>query len=223
MPLQGLGRHRWKLDPSCVLYLPLYELDGASFRSKDKHGHLCTKTGAFWTPQGWYFDPTDDKIVVPHHTALNGGAGLTVAIWYKSDDLTANRQFLCKNDAATLTNSYIFRYNSVGTTLQFRLNDGVTTGNTQPAAGMSVGIWYLLMGIKDGTSISVLKNGANLETTANAGLGSVTVVGALWVGGDPRNGVGEMAGIGGEAWVWGRALTLAEGRQVYRMTKWRYE
>ena len=53
MPLlQGLGKRRFKLDPSLVLYLPLYELDGSSFRSRDAYGHLATVTGALWTPQG---------------------------------------------------------------------------------------------------------------------------------------------------------------------------
>jgi len=49
-------------DPSLVLYLPLYELDGASFMSKDARGHLCTVTGALWRPQGRSFDGSDDII-----------------------------------------------------------------------------------------------------------------------------------------------------------------
>ena len=49
-------------DPSLVLYLPLYQLDGASFVSKDAHGHLCSVTGALWRPNGRWFDGTDDTI-----------------------------------------------------------------------------------------------------------------------------------------------------------------
>ena len=49
-------------DPSLVLYLPLYQPDGASFASRDAYGHLCTVTGALWTPQGRTFDGADDII-----------------------------------------------------------------------------------------------------------------------------------------------------------------
>ena len=41
---------RFKYDPSLVLYLPLGELDGDKFMSRDAYGHLCAVTGATWTP-----------------------------------------------------------------------------------------------------------------------------------------------------------------------------
>jgi len=71
-------------DPSLVLYLPLYQLDGASFVSKDAHGHLCSVTGALWRPDGRYFDGTDDKIVA-NTVATNGvfGGAFTVISWAK--------------------------------------------------------------------------------------------------------------------------------------------
>ena len=36
-------------DPSLVLYLSLWKLDGDSFMSKDAYGHLCTVTGALYS------------------------------------------------------------------------------------------------------------------------------------------------------------------------------
>ena len=65
-------------DPSLVLYLPFYQLDGASFMSKDKHGYPCTVTGALWRPDGHYFDGTDDKIVVPDAASLDITTGITI-------------------------------------------------------------------------------------------------------------------------------------------------
>ena len=49
-------------DPSLVLYLPLHQRDGSSFMSKDAYGHVCTVTGAVWTPEGRLFDGVDDYI-----------------------------------------------------------------------------------------------------------------------------------------------------------------
>jgi len=46
-------------DPSLVLYLPLYQLDGWAFMSRDAYGHLCSVTGAKWTPQGRDLDEQD--------------------------------------------------------------------------------------------------------------------------------------------------------------------
>ena len=65
-------------DPSCVLYLPLHRLDGASFMSKDAYGHLCTVTGALWTPQGRSFDGSDDLIDCGNPVAL----GETTFEWW---------------------------------------------------------------------------------------------------------------------------------------------
>lgn len=53
---------RFIYDPECRFYLPLKRLDGNSFMSKDARGHLCTRSGALWGPDGWYFDGADDKI-----------------------------------------------------------------------------------------------------------------------------------------------------------------
>ena len=79
-------RDGFVFDPSLVLYLPLYELDGASFMSKDKHGHLCTKTGVpFWTPQGWELDGVGDKITVPNSTVFPSSAGaFTYEVWFQA-------------------------------------------------------------------------------------------------------------------------------------------
>ena len=60
------GGTRFLLDPSLVLYLPLYQLDGASFMSRDAYGHLGVNYGSTWTPQGRSFDGVDDYVIVPN-------------------------------------------------------------------------------------------------------------------------------------------------------------
>src|SRR3990167_8107213 len=55
------------------------------FLSDDAYGHLCTRTGALWTPQGYSFDGVDDKITIPDHSSLQFGIGnFTISIWAKN-------------------------------------------------------------------------------------------------------------------------------------------
>ena len=73
-------------DPSLVLYLPLHKLDGASFMSKDAHGHLGTVTGALWMPRGRRFDGLDDYIDTHLSTDLSGSGDFTAEMWVEADD-----------------------------------------------------------------------------------------------------------------------------------------
>ncbi len=79
-PKYAVGRY--STNPSCVLYLPLHRLDGASFISKDVYGHLCTVTGALWTPRGRSFDGVDDYINLGSATAFECPS-LTFLAWIK--------------------------------------------------------------------------------------------------------------------------------------------
>ena len=102
-------------DPSLVLYLPLYELDGASFISKDANGHLCTVTGALWRPNGHYFDGTDDKIDCGAGTNLAVANEITIEAWINPESLgegSAGR-ILSKNDIANYAYLPIVANNSI--------------------------------------------------------------------------------------------------------------
>ncbi len=98
-------------DPSLALWAPLYELDGASFASKDAYGHLCTRSGAFWTPHGDNFDGTDDKITISHHAALSVTDELTIIVYAKWQPLgTYNYPaFVSKGNLANTSGNYSLR------------------------------------------------------------------------------------------------------------------
>ena len=65
-------------DPSCVLYLPLWLLDAASFGSKDMYSYIVTRTGATWTPQGHSLDGVDDLFTVPQKASINDLIEITI-------------------------------------------------------------------------------------------------------------------------------------------------
>jgi len=71
LPLYTKGKsNNWAADPSCV-FAPGLNKDGATFRSDDKYGHLCTKSGALWTPTGFYSDGVDDTVIAPYSSAFD--------------------------------------------------------------------------------------------------------------------------------------------------------
>ena len=71
-------------DPSLVLDLPLYELDGASFMSKDTYGHLCTVTNTLWRLDGRHFAGAD-FINCGTGPSLAPSNALTIEGWFYID------------------------------------------------------------------------------------------------------------------------------------------
>ena len=76
-------------DPGLVLYLPLYELDGVSFVSKDACGRLCAAAGASWKPDGRDFDGSGDKISLPG-ILTSGDWSFLMWVNSRAQDDTAN-------------------------------------------------------------------------------------------------------------------------------------
>jgi len=73
-----------------VLYLPLYQQDGAMVMSRDAYGNAGTAFGTTRRPDGHYFDGIDDYLIVPDAAVLKP-TQFTVMLWLyptKSDDYT---------------------------------------------------------------------------------------------------------------------------------------
>ena len=70
----------------CVLYLPLWNPAcwGATFKSIDPFGHVCTRTGGVMDGDGFTADG-NDLITVPDHASLNMGTGdFALLSWFKT-------------------------------------------------------------------------------------------------------------------------------------------
>ncbi len=90
MPLKTIGRPadaeglEFFLDPSLVLYLPLWKRDGSSIISEDAYGHLCMVTGALWHPiYGRWFDKIDDLINCGSAASIDNifDGGGSIEVW----------------------------------------------------------------------------------------------------------------------------------------------
>ena len=203
-------------DPSLVLYLPLYQLDGASFVSKDAHGHLCSVTGALWRPNGRYFDGTDDKITIPDHNALDLITDATIEVWLNIDDLSANRAIVARH-----TNSFVMLCYGTGAGNPQKVGFGKNgVDEVRSTTQLSTNTWYHCVGTKNANLVGAVYINGVLEGTGTAAnysaLSDDILIGEL------LTGSGDFSGLIGEVRIYNRALTPQEIQCNYLATKWRY-
>ena len=211
------------LDPSLVLYLPLYELDGSPIMSREAYGRPGTVTGAIWTPRGESFDGIDDRVTVADASAgALYPAEFTWEFWANPADFSAIRALLGSVNASpyrpwechlSLTTGRIF--------FALRQSDdgqpSLTVTDITPAADT----WNHIVVTGDGTTLKGYLNGQqSIDTASYDGtLSSVSrqpnmlgvTRGARW-----------MLGTVGEVRLYNRALTLSEIQNNRLVTKWRY-
>lgn len=212
------GKADFIRDPSLIFDAPLYKLDGASFMSKDAYGHLCTVTGALWTPRARDFDGVDDLIRIPAASILRP-TQITVEVWVYINSLhPTNWSGLIGLESA---------YPDSGYTLIARESEGISIG-------VSVeGVWTPL---DFGSAVAPLKqwlhavstfNGSSLENFVNAAsVATLAAPGNITYAANRDLVVGRYSvtsdGAIGEVRVYNRALTPLEIQHNYLATKWRY-
>ena len=214
-------------DPSLMLYLPLYELDGASFASRDAYGHLCTVTGAGWRPNGSYFDGSDDLINCGTGASLQFTGSFTVGIWLKRNGVGTDQRVIGRYDHVNNKRIWLL-YFPADNKFYLAISQNGVTGVAQIAddAYSSTTDWYCIQAVYDSSvpTIYLYVNGNIIDATPagsfpSSMLSDSTVpayIGASQVPGEYLNGVL------GEVWLHNRALTPQEIQHNYLATKWRY-
>jgi len=216
------------LDPSLVLYLPLWKKDGASFMSEDAYGHLCTRTGALWRLDGHFFDGSDDYIEVAHHASQLLTTGGSIAVWIKpssAGEASLGRIFDKSDTNYNLgTNGYAF-YTTGTNRTGFAINNGTARFSAAGSVVFGDGNFYYAVVTWDATGlvthyINGIQSGA--PATSSNPVGIITsdppCIGNLSY--DP--GARSFDGMIGEVWVYNRVLTVCEIQRMYLATKWRY-
>ena len=218
---------RYILSTMPVLYLPLYKRDsgssGGSFLSDDGYGHVCTVTGALWTPNGRSFDGIDDYITVPDTVSLRVGSAFSVEAWAKPS--TQNRDY---NKVVSKNSVAYDLFMGQGTIVAQKFNFGVydttpTSYEVNALAQFAVNQWYHLLGTFDGTTVTLFIDGISQGTTAFSGtrpnLTSEVNIGC-------QNELGTIQrpfiGIIGGVRIYNRVLSAVEILNNYIATAWRY-
>lgn len=218
-------------DPGLVLYLPLWELHGASSISKDKHGHQCTVTGALWTPQGRLLDGVDDEMSCGTSVwEFKFGMGsFTIEGWAKSLGVsggvgTAPALFGVK--AQGTTSRYALQIEDDGDVYFVAIDDGGNEVRGSRSAGMNDNDWHHLMMIVNRASNLgyVLNDGEQVGTAFNLSLltGDISPQGEAVSGAAVFGGSCNFNGYIGEVRLYNRALSVLEGQRNYLATKRRY-
>lgn len=218
-------------DPSLVLYLPLYQLDGASFVSKDAHGHLCSVTGALWRPNGRYFDGTDDYMSIPDHNSLDFGTGdFSCETWVDTADISSGAGASC-----FFLNKERNAGNYQGFGARFAVADGYLhayiTGDDGNFVAISHAKDYRATGrhhffmVVDRSSASGFKLFMDAEEVASGDPTSITTItntALLYIGVYRDGSSHPYSGIIGEVRIYSRAFAPPEIQCNYLATKWRY-
>lgn len=221
-------------DPSLVLYVPLHQLDGASFMSRDAYGHLCTVTGALWRPDGRLFDGNDDQIDLSDGLPdLNFTKPATLMAWVKSTD----DEHITLYSVKGADHFVIALGNNVTATLTDELisMDGKFSGTNYRIGYESAdrnqlfdGGWHHVVWVFGSSAYSIYLDGQSKTVTVGAGNddGSYNVAGAtsVYIGAYPTFGsTWNFDGSIGEVLIYNRALTALEIQHNYLATKERYK
>ena len=224
----------FRYDPSLALYLPLYKLDGTSFRSGDQYGHLCTAiNGPIWRKQGRYFDGSNDYIDCGAASILNITGNITVIVWLKiatlSSDVGAPQYILCKGYTNTPAfRTYGFRVHSTGDVLNYLTGAGdnqvmgskalntrdffhaASTRNTTLSPALTT---LFLNGNIDatGTTPDTIADKPNDKLSIGTSLNAALATSGLLIG------------TISEVYIYDRDMTPAEVQQHYIQTRWRYQ
>lgn len=216
-------------DPSLVLYLPLWKrdaADGQSFMSDDAYGHLCTVTGALWTPRGRTFDGIADIITIPAHSSINNLPALTLIAWLNptSAGEDAAGTIICKSPSIQT----VLRL-SASLLPVFEVDYVTTDLGMFPTTAVSLSTNQMLTVTWDGsrTAANVLMYLNEVLLTPDFtrdGVGDRVDDSAsdLIIGNIP-SGTRTFDGLIGEVWLYNRILNPLEIQRNYLATKWRYQ
>ena len=204
----------FKNDPGLLLYLPLYELYGASLMSRDAYGHLCTVTGALWRPDGRYFDGLDDIITCGDLESFP--TYFEVSAWIKG---TAEnyRNAWCTEVTVTAGDNAL-RVQFSGTNLLLYVG-----GVSWTIDSLSSDVWYYVVVQTDTTKNKAYAYLDNVLKVDEAHSDWPTTIPDFTIGrGYNTDAARHWKGTVGEVAGRNRLSTPLEIQRIYLATKWRY-
>lgn len=194
-------------DPSLSLYLPLYQLEDASFMSKDAYGRLCTVTGALWGTNGRYLDGSDDEIDLGS-PILSGD--FTIDTW-ASGTADGNDRPIVDQYGVGQTGRFLLRQSAN------RFQVGLQSTWRSSITPVVTGRPFHIAATRAGGAITLLINGQIENTGSDA---TTVYQGVNTHLGGPY---GRWKGHIHEIRIYQRALTPLEIQYNYLATKWRYQ
>jgi hypothetical protein len=223
------GKSDYIRDPSLVLDLPLYTLDGASFMSKDAYGHRCTNLGSIWTPQGRSFDGVDDYVDLDASIVFDFKAvsakPFTLSVWSFQKSYPIDSQTFAAI-GTTHFNAISFNWDLNGNLFIIADTSGTFSWDilSRSVSSVSLNTWSFATFTRDTSGnyifyIDGTDAGGRFTDTRNLFID----INRLRIAGHYALAQGHMFnGLIGELCIYNRALTPQEIQHNYLATKWRY-
>ncbi|MFH0941728.1 MAG: LamG domain-containing protein [Chloroflexota bacterium] len=207
-------------DTNLILYLPLYELDGASIQDRSAYGHLSVVTGALWTPQGRSFDGVDDQIAIATSTVFDIPDTITLEGWINIASVVSMAGFIARSTGWEL------RQSASGQIIFLPFIDAAWRDGGASSV-LSASQWFhIAFTYSSATRQALTYRDAVLESSVIfSGLASYTLgtgAASVLLGYDVLNGV-VFNGKLGEIRIYNRVLSAVEIQNNYLATKWRYQ
>jgi hypothetical protein len=149
------------------------------------------------------FDGVNDWVTVPHASALNLSAGMTIEAWVKPSALTSWRGVVAKEQAAALP--YALYASTTTDTPGASLVTNSVTRNVAAAPTLGLNTWTHLAMTWDGSVVRLYVDGAEIASGPAPGT-LLTSTGNLRIGGNALRGE-FFAGLIDEVRIYDRALS----------------
>ena len=206
-------------DPSLVLYLPLYRLDGQAFTSADAYGHLITATGALWTPQGRTFDGVDDYIDCGSPSINKVAGTLEINLAPSIAIASATSLWDIVGLGADASNRFALWLDNVTDELTFSVIGGASV--IKKVISWAANERHHITATWSGSGVFLYIDGvlvdSNVTYTQFAGTVTTSQIGKY-----PYASASFYPGLVGEVRLYSRAPGVTEIMQHYLATKWRY-
>ncbi len=219
-----MDKRNYIRDPSLVLYLPLWKLDGDGIRSEDAYGRLCTVIAATWGITGRIFDGSTSYINLNNTFAdVAGSTTKTLIVWIKA----SKTNYTTAGDIVSLlrttgTRSFILRASSNPGVWTIAYVDGTTARNLSSGT-FTQDQWYFLAATQNGVGVSLYVD-TTIYTATNAGVPTMVTPTNALIGADQSTAPQLFfSGTIGDVLIYNRALTPHEIQRIYLTTKWRYK
>lgn len=166
--------------------------------------------------QGFNFDGVNDYVNMGDVLDASS-ASMSVSAWIKLNKLNANQKIVYKNHSVSPWESWEL-YIDTANEASFQMANTSASYFSAGTDPLSAGVWYHLVGVKNGNDLSIYLNGVNGSSWTGTVSGTVqNGNGGLLFGVDAVGGSSLFNGIIDDVRIYNRALSAAEIKLLYNM------